>query len=173
MPFALAVARGLGELHSKNIIACDLKPENVLLTETGHAVIADFGISRIVSTTVGTVHQTTAQGTKNYMAPEQWFTARDGGAGVSLKSDMWAFACMFIHMLTGSPPLAGCSELQIMREVGVFHLIMGNAMLQVSCMKSTLLSIDHELDQKNGIKRASLLDASALQNAFLSANVLH
>lgn len=117
MPFAMAIARGLEELHSRNIIACDLKPDNILCTDTGHAVIADFGISYVVSTTVGCVRPTNAQGTDNYMAPEQMFGGEEGGE-VCFKSDVWAFACSVIHMLTGRRPLQECNKMQIMRKVG-------------------------------------------------------
>lgn len=118
MPFAMAVARGLEELHSRDIIAADLKPDNILLTDTGHAVIADFGISRIVRATVGNVTVTSAQGTDNYMAPEQ-FRSRQGEHGVSVKSDIWAFACTFIHMLTGQAPMHGQDRHQIFRRVSL------------------------------------------------------
>lgn len=116
MPFAMAIARGLEELHSRHIIACDLKPANILLTETGHAVIADFGISYVVSTTVGAVHPTNLKGTQNYMAPEQMLV----GGEVGVKADVWAFACTFIHMLTGKQPHQECrNDMQLMQKVSL------------------------------------------------------
>ena len=39
---------GLEELHSHGVVVLDLKPDSVLMTESGHAVLSDFGISRIV-----------------------------------------------------------------------------------------------------------------------------
>lgn len=119
MPLAMAVARGLKELHSRHIIACNLMPANILLTDTEHAVIADFGISRVVSTTIGSVRPTNAPSVDNYMAPEQM--SGEGGEGVSCKTDMWAFACTFIHMLTGKPPLHTLNSMQVMQAVG--HLV--------------------------------------------------
>ncbi|MEW5300653.1 MAG: hypothetical protein WDW36_003567 [Sanguina aurantia] len=124
MAFACAIARGLDELHRCHIIACDLKPDNVLLSDTGHAVLADFGIARCVNATVGSVRPTQTGGTFNYMAPEQMGDDGDGdegaggggggSAGVNSKTDVWALACTLVHMLTGQPPLSGRNAMQIM-----------------------------------------------------------
>jgi serine/threonine protein kinase len=49
---ALGIARGLAYLHSKHVVWCDCKPGNVLLDDTGRiAKIADFGLSKILTTT--------------------------------------------------------------------------------------------------------------------------
>ncbi|MEW5309302.1 MAG: hypothetical protein WDW38_001197 [Sanguina aurantia] len=129
MAFACAIARGLDELHRCHIIACDLKPDNVLLSDTGHAVLADFGIARCVNATVGSVRPTQTGGTFNYMAPEQMGDDGDGdegaggggggSAGVNSKTDVWALACTLVHMLTGQPPLSGRNAMQIMMAVNV------------------------------------------------------
>ncbi len=59
IPIALDITRdncrGLRELHTRNVVVLDLKPDNVLMTEEGTAVLADFGISRIVTNTLGKV----------------------------------------------------------------------------------------------------------------------
>lgn len=129
MAFACAIARGLDELHRYHIIACDLKPDNVLLSDTGHAVLADFGIARCVNATVGSVRPTQMGGTFNYMAPEQMCDEGDEGeegggssAGVNSKTDVWALACTLIHMLTGQPPLSGRNAMQIMMTVRLLLL---------------------------------------------------
>ena len=64
---ACDIAKGLMELHAKGVAMLDLKPDNVLLTNIGTAVLTDFGISRVVATTVGAVQQTQVAGTYNYM----------------------------------------------------------------------------------------------------------
>jgi E3 ubiquitin-protein ligase KEG len=42
------VAHGLAELHAAGIVVLDLKPANVLLTDQGRAVLADFGLARVL-----------------------------------------------------------------------------------------------------------------------------
>ena len=49
---AADILDGLEELHSRGVVVLDLKPDNVLMTPNGHAVLSDFGISRIVSNTI-------------------------------------------------------------------------------------------------------------------------
>lgn len=123
MPLALAIAQGLSELHSLCIIVCDLKPPNILLTFSGHAVIADFGIARVLGTHVLCVRPTNVQGTANYMAPEQMLGEREGE--VTYKTDTWGFACTVLHMLTGKEPLHGSNNCQIMNKVSFSRLAWG------------------------------------------------
>ncbi len=59
------VAQALSYVHAKQMVHCDLKPANLLLDEEGHVRVADFGNSRILSESGGTL------GTLFFMAPEQ------------------------------------------------------------------------------------------------------
>ncbi|KIY97751.1 E3 ubiquitin-protein ligase [Monoraphidium neglectum] len=139
LPLSLAVkwgadvAKGLVELHRLGVVCADLKPDNVLIDdEIGDAVIADFGISSVVAGTLGggtgggggaagarracgARSSGNIRGTPNYMAPEQ-FGPRHLH---TIKVDIWGFGCTFLHMITGSPPWAGDSVLQICTSVGV------------------------------------------------------
>jgi serine/threonine protein kinase len=45
------IARALGELHAMGIVAMDLKPDNILMTDSDVAVLADFGISKVLEAT--------------------------------------------------------------------------------------------------------------------------
>lgn len=116
----MSIARGLSELHAINVIACDLKPGNVLLSYSNHAVLCDFGISHCVSATLGHVVPEDLEGTLNFMAPEQIDPGNfDISSTVTNKVDIWAFACTLINMLTGHPPLHERNFEEIKRTVRV------------------------------------------------------
>jgi serine/threonine protein kinase len=98
------VADALGFAHSRGLLHRDIKPENVLL-EAGHAVLSDFGISKVVTDAAGEDLTDTglALGTPQYMSPEQAGAMKylDG------RSDMYSLACVLYEMLAGDAPFAG------------------------------------------------------------------
>ncbi len=104
LQLAREVADALGYAHSRGVIHRDIKPENILL-ERGHAVVADFGIARAVSTAgADKLTQTgMAIGTPAYMSPEQSV----GDSDLDARSDLYALGCVLYEMLAGEPPYSG------------------------------------------------------------------
>lgn len=111
LPFADAVriagevADALAYAHERGVVHRDIKPENILL-ESGHAVVADFGIARAVGRAETTPRLTDtgfALGTPSYMSPEQ----AAGDRAVDHRTDIYALGCVLYEMLTGEPPHAG------------------------------------------------------------------
>jgi tetratricopeptide (TPR) repeat protein/tRNA A-37 threonylcarbamoyl transferase component Bud32 len=98
------VARGAADAltfaHQRGIVHRDIKPENILFSD-GHALVADFGIARMVTSTKA--EQLTAVGvivgTPAYMSPEQGF-----GGETDHRSDIYSLACVVYEMLTGKVP---------------------------------------------------------------------
>jgi len=98
------VADALSYAHSHGVIHRDIKPENILL-ESGHAVVADFGIARAIAA-AGTERLTEtglAVGTPAYMSPEQ----AAGDADLDGRSDLYSLGCVLYEMLSGETPYTG------------------------------------------------------------------
>ena len=87
------VGRGLQNAHNQGIVHRDLKPENILFNAKGEALLADFGISTVLSTS--SVRHTQVIGTPAYMAPEQFL------GEVCKENDQYALACIAYELLTG------------------------------------------------------------------------
>jgi serine/threonine-protein kinase len=110
--FTTDIASALDYAHQKGVIHCDLKPENVLLDETGNAFLADFGIAQLLSEM--SEHDTPSDiiaGTPRFMAPEQW-----NGLKPSAQTDIYALGIMLFQMLTGHAPYNEDTPLKLMQQ---------------------------------------------------------
>ncbi len=96
------VLDGLAYAHRLGITHRDIKPANILITEAGHAKIADFGIARLSGTSM--TQAGTMLGTPSYMAPEQ--VSDDA---VDHRADLFATGAILYEALVGRPPFAGRS----------------------------------------------------------------
>jgi len=89
------VACGLAHAHSQRIMHRDVKPENILIFEDGHAALADFGVSRFAR---GASETFTEAGTLGYLAPEQAY------GRPCLASDVFSLGLIACELLSGSLP---------------------------------------------------------------------
>ncbi len=87
------VGQGLQNAHDQGVVHRDLKPENILFNAKGEVLLADFGISTVLST--ASVKHTQVAGTPAYMAPEQF------RGEICKESDQYALACIAYELLTG------------------------------------------------------------------------
>ena len=106
---ASEVAAALGFAHSQGVVHRDIKPGNVLLTATGQAKVADFGIARALSSADEELTQTgSVMGTATYFSPEQ-----AQGLAVDARADLYSLGVVLYEMVTGRPPFSGDSPLAI------------------------------------------------------------
>ena len=95
---AIQISRGVGYAHRAGFVHCDVKPQNVLVTKDGRALVADFGIARVISeATMG--RQDLAWGTPHYFSPEQ-----AAGQSATPASDVYAVGVILFELLSGRLP---------------------------------------------------------------------
>lgn len=101
------IAEALSAAHSKGIVHCDIKPQNILMMADGHAKIADFGIARAVTESTMT-YSGNIVGSVHYFSPEQ-----AKGTYITPKSDVYSLGILLYEMITGVLPFTGDTPVAI------------------------------------------------------------
>lgn len=97
----------IAHAHQNQIIHRDIKPQNILMDESGNVKITDFGIAMALEDTSFT-RTNSVLGTVHYLSPEQ---ARGGTA--TKKSDIYSLGIVLYELLTGELPFSGESAVAI------------------------------------------------------------
>jgi eukaryotic-like serine/threonine-protein kinase len=98
---------GLRVLHAAGQMHRDVKPSNVMITGSDHAVLLDFGLIAPIRPTATTM----VAGTLDYIAPEQFWNQSPGAA-----ADWYSFGVVLFEALTGQLPFAPSDRLRAMRH---------------------------------------------------------
>ncbi len=109
---ALDVARALEHAHSRNIIHRDIKPDNILVTRSGVAKLADLGLAKRTDETSHLTSTRQGFGTTAYMPYEQAVAARSADN----RSDIYALGATLYHLVVGAAPFPGDSHLDVVEK---------------------------------------------------------
>lgn len=101
------VLEALGTAHRAGLVHRDVKPENILISDSGDVKIADFGLVRAVAAS-NTTSSSVILGTAAYLSPEQ-VTTGSANAG----SDVFGVGVVLFELLTGRTPFTGDTSLSI------------------------------------------------------------
>jgi transcriptional regulator with XRE-family HTH domain len=115
LKIARGVAAALAYAHERQMLHCDVKPENILLSED-HPYVADFGISRAIHTEMFEWGQRreidSSAGTPAYVSPEQ----ATGDQQLDARSDVYSLGCVVFEMLSGEKPFTGTNTMEIVSK---------------------------------------------------------
>jgi eukaryotic-like serine/threonine-protein kinase len=115
------VADGLAVAHAAGILHRDIKPDNILVSRSGYAKLADFGLAKLAegadtdlarTLTEGRTRPGMIIGTIPYMSPEQ-----AAGKPVDARSDIFSFGVLLYELLGGRRPFTGNTDLQVLQAI--------------------------------------------------------
>ncbi len=124
LKYAVQIAEALATAQANGIIHRDVKPANIMVTDSGLVKVLDFGLAKLTEApatdadaarTVDEILRTTEgtiAGTAAYMSPEQ-----AEGKPVDSRTDIFSFGAVLYEMVTGQRPFQGSSQLSILTSV--------------------------------------------------------
>lgn len=112
------IASGMAYLHActPRVVHADLKPENVMLDESGRAVVIDFGLAGVKLCTQSIYDLGQELGTPSYMAPECFDVGRFGRKPTHY-IDIYSFGVLLLELWSGTTSWRGYDDAAIKKDV--------------------------------------------------------
>lgn len=107
----IQLADALHYAHEEGVVHRDIKPDNIMISETGCPYIMDFGLAKRADDDQHVTTEGALLGTPAYMSPEQ---ARGETNQVGPASDQYSLAIVLYHILCGRPPFEGPAHKVVM-----------------------------------------------------------
>jgi serine/threonine-protein kinase PpkA len=115
---ALALLRqateAVAQLHRQGLVHRDVKPDNLLLRDTGEVVLSDFGLATRSGALDPRARMGAVVGTPRYVAPEQL-----EGAAASPAADVYSLGVLLHELVCGCPPFGGETLMEVLSQ----HLV--------------------------------------------------
>ena len=109
------VARALDYAHGRGVLHRDLKPNNVMIDQSGEPLLMDFGLAKLIGERDSSLTLSNSiLGSPSYMAPEQ---AKEGAKNLTTAADVYGLGAILYDLLTGEPPFKAESAMETIQKV--------------------------------------------------------
>ena len=132
--WTLQIADAIDYAHSFGVVHRDVKPANILFTESGRIKVADFGLASLADQESQLTQHGEVVGTPAYMSPEQ-----ASGESVGASSDVYSIGVVLFELLNGTPPFVGSASVvlnQVLHQEAVFTRKLVPVALKSICLKA-------------------------------------
>ena len=146
--------------HANGIVHRDIKPGNIMVTDSGDVKVMDFGIARAMDDIGATMTNTwNVVGTAQYLSPEQ-----ATGEVADARSDIYSVGCLLYELLTGRPPFTGDTPVAVAyQHVSASFISPSELNPDLDPNLDTILSVALAKDPSHRYQDAELMMADVLR----------
>lgn len=144
----VAIAEGLEHAHMMGIVHCDIKPHNILITDSGRVKVTDFGIARAINSATTMMYTNSVMGSAHYISPEQ-----ASGKSINVSTDIYSLGVVLYELLTGEVPFRGETPVSVALQHVKDRVVaprIKNAMIPPQLEQVVLMALEKEPGKRFG-----------------------
>ncbi len=144
----VAIAEGLEHAHMMGIVHCDVKPHNILVTDSGRVKVTDFGIARAINSATTMMYTNSVMGSAHYISPEQ-----ASGKSINVSTDIYSLGVVLYELLTGEVPFRGETPVSVALQHVKDRVVaprIKNAMIPPQLEQVVLMALEKEPGKRFG-----------------------